>query len=135
MTSSLKYIVPVVLLIAAVFMAFTMNTQAEVYSNSCTVSTSTSRIVGNASSQTVLGTSTTRAWATIQVNTNETNIVFLSFAQGANAVVNTGFALGTSTEDENDIEFGRNTEFPYTGIVTGITNTSSTTVLVTECNY
>lgn len=133
-----KHYTAAIAIIAFVFTAFlvlTNNSQAEVFSNSCTVSTSTARSVGHQESSQILATSSNRAWAIIQVKTNETNIVSLSFGNGASAVVNQGMTLGTSTEDTNEITFGRNTELPYTGAVAGITNTSSTTVLVTECNY
>jgi hypothetical protein len=132
---SLRYIVPAAILALAAFVMLLMPVEAEVYSNSCTVSTATTTAIGHTGSSLILATSTSRAWAQIQVLTNETNVVSLSFAHGAAAVVNRGMTLGTSTEDMNEVKFGRNVELPYVGAVTGITNTSSTTVLITECNY
>jgi hypothetical protein len=136
MTTSLKYILGLVLLtLVFAFTSFVNPLKAEIDSASCTVSTSTSVTVGHQASSLVLATSSSRAWAQVQVRTNETNLVFLNFSQGAIASTTSGFAFGTSTEDENDIEFGRNTDFPYVGAVTGATNLSTTTILVTECNY
>lgn len=125
----------VLILAATAFSFFAQPSEAQIYASSCTISTSTARSVGHQASTEILATSSNRAWAIIQVRTNETNAVFLNFASGNTAVVNQGMSLGTSTEDMNEITFGRNTEFPYVGSVTGITNVSSTTVLVTECNY
>lgn len=135
MTTSIRYILPLILLAVAAFIAFTMPTEAEVYSDSCTVSTTSAKVVGNQTSQTILATSSARAWASIQRLPNETNSTFVRFDNGASATVNNGFLIGTTTNNTSIITFGRNTDFPYVGAVTGITSNSSTTVLVTECNY
>ncbi len=131
---SFNFLIPVAILLVAFFVVSTMQSQAEVYSNSCTVSTSTAVTIGPTSS-TLMATSSNRAWAIIQAKPAETSTLYLKFDEGESATVNNGFALGTTTEDMNKITFGRNTEFPYTGTVTGITNTATTTVLVTECVY
>lgn len=133
-----KYYPVIFLGLIAIVTAFSFIAQpseAQIYASSCTVSTSTARSVGHQASSLILATSSNRAWAMIQVKSTENNAVYLSFNSGASAVVDQGMALGTSTEDMNEIEFGRNTDLPYVGSVTGITNVSSTTVLVTECNY
>ena len=132
---SIRFVLPLALLVSAAFVALTLPTEAEVFSNSCTVSTTTAKSVGNQSSQTILATSTSRAWAIIQRLPNETNSTFVHFNNGANATVNNGMLVGTTTGSLSAITFGRNTDLPYVGAVTGITSNSSTTVLITECNY
>ena len=103
----------------------------------CSVNTVTAAPIGDDVSLTVLAANETRAWAEISLETLAadgvaTNTPRLSFDEGAAATLNDGRKLSTSTPT---IVFGRNTDFPYTGAVTGITNTGSTTVRVTECTY
>lgn len=102
----------------------------------CSVSTSTTVVV-NPQSTTILAEHSRRAWASIQQPRNATNTIALSFNEGASAVANGGFQLsiGTSSSPINEITFGLNTDFPYTGAVTGIASAGTTTVLVTECRY
>ena len=109
--------------------------------SSCTTSTVANATIGTTSS-TVLAAHSNRAWARItQVQTTggvATSTPFLSFNAGAVAVVNSGVTLGTTTPS---VDFGRNTDFPYTGVITGIVgnvggaSNASTTVQVTECRY
>lgn len=108
---------------------------------SCTISTVANAIIGTTSS-TVLAAHSGRAWARITQVQNTaaiaTSTPFLSFNAGASAVANSGVTLGTTTPS---IDFGRNTDFPYTGAVTAINAnilsivSGSTTVQVTECRY
>jgi len=102
----------------------------------CAVSDVTAKAIGASNSSTILSASQKRAWAKIQrVETDGgvgTSTPFLSFDEGAAATLNNGLPLATSSPY---IEFGRNEELPYVGAVTGITNTGSTTVYVTECLY
>lgn len=99
----------------------------------CTVSTVANSAVGNELTTTLLAAYSNRAWARIQVADGEVEPIFVSFDEGAAATVDNGLALtATST---TYIDFGLNTEFPYTGAVTGITGTASTTVLITECRF
>lgn len=104
---------------------------------SCTISTVTAVTVGNQVSSTLLAAHSNRAWARIQSPQSATNTVFMSFNAGAAATLNNGLTIGqlNATTTTNLIDFGKNTDFPYTGAVTGITNLGSTTVLVTECRY
>jgi len=110
---------------------------------SCAVSTVAQALVGTTSA-TILSANSGRAWAKIEQTLTTagvaTSSVFLSFDEGANAVANAGLTLATSTRTSP--EFGRNTNFPYTGAVTGIVGnaggsllTASTTVQVTQCLY
>lgn len=102
----------------------------------CSVTTSSRSIVGNQLSSTVLSAAGNRAWAIIEAPIQATSTIALSFDEGAAAVVGNGLALNSnSTTTKDHIVFGRATEFPYTGAVTGITNVGSTTVTVTECLY
>lgn len=84
----------------------------------CTVSTVANSNIGTTST-TVLAAHSNRAWARITQVQGTTGVAtstpFLSFNAGAAAVVNSGVTLGTTTPS---IDFGRNTDFPYTGIVT-----------------
>lgn len=104
----------------------------------CDVTTSSSVVVGDDVSATILSANSLRAWASIEQPINATSSVALSFNEGADAVLGQGFELthATTTSPVEKIVFGLNTDFPYTGAVTGITNgTASTTVVVTECEY
>jgi len=114
---------------------------------SCT-SSSTSKVIGPTNSV-ILENNPNRSWAKIQMPNSASTTVFLSFDEGTNAVVDSGIMLnggnliaggasGITTTTPNSIEFGRNTDFSYTGVVEGITNAplgASSTVLVTECSF
>lgn len=106
-------------------------------SQKCSVSSTLVASVGNQLSSTLLSANETRAWARIQQPLNASSSVSLSFDEGAAAVLNRGVVLSSAstTEQSTSVEFGRATHFPYTGAVTGISSTGSTTVLVTECSY
>lgn len=105
---------------------------------SCTTSTTRSVPVGNQNALTVLSASSTRAWASIQVPSSATNTVAIAF--GGTAAIDQGYQLvpirsTTSTTTVPSVQFGLNTDFPYTGAVTALTSTGSTTLLVTECSF
>lgn len=115
--------------------AQTDQTVAGIRDAGCTVSHSVAAI-GDDIASTILAANQKRAWATIQQPTNATNTPSLSF--GGTAVLAQDFILDdvpTTTAERASITFGRNTEFPFVGAVTGITNLGSTTVNVTECTY
>lgn len=86
-------------------------------------------------SQVVLATSSSRAWARIH-QVQATSTVYLNFNGGPAVVAasSTTIALN-ATSSAPFIEFGLNTEFPYTGAVTGVVDAGSTAVRVTECNW
>lgn len=102
----------------------------------CTTSTVAAAPVGHQVSSTVLAAHSNRAYARIErvVNTlgTATNTPSIAFNDGTAATLTSGLTLSTSTPY---IEFGLDTDFPYVGAVTGITETGSTTVRVTECRY
>jgi len=107
-------------------------------SQSCTGSTVTAVTVGHQLSSTLLAASGRRAWAIIQSPSNATNTVSVSL--GGTAVAGQGMAINATTTNSSfpvlqELVFGLNTDLPYAGAVTGITNYGSTTVLVTQCNY
>jgi len=115
-------------------------------SEACDVTTSSRVEVGPASSNgsaTVLAAHSLRAWARIQPTSTSTGVFYLSFDEGANAVAGSGIAIandnaaeGNSSSTPGYIDFGRNTDFPYTGAVTGLnTGSASTSLLITECRY
>ena len=106
----------------------------------CDVATSTVKEIGpiSAGTQTVLDAYSNRAWARISTQRNGTSTVFLSFDEGAAAVVNAGFGLnmaGTTSSTPQYVDFGLSTFFPYVGAVTAVMNNGSSTLLVTECRY
>lgn len=103
----------------------------------CLVSTSTASLITSSASRQLLGTSTIRAWARIQQPLNATNTVQLAFNQDVAASPTSGVSLpnATTSQYQTSIEFGLNTDFPYTGAVTGSTSVSGAIVQVIECNY
>ncbi len=130
-----KYIIIIALVLLGGWYLWSMNggTGTVISSRDCTTNTVASVAVGDDLTTTILSAYSNRAWARIQVADGEVEPVFLSFDEGAAATADNGLALtATST---TAIDFGLNTDFPYTGAVTGITGTASTTVLVTECRY
>lgn len=106
---------------------------------SCSVTSTIATVGKDILTGNILATSSRRAWARIQVPQNATNTIFLSFDEGAQAVLNQGMALNTANlsgaSSTPFIEFGLNTSFPYTGTVKGLSNNGSSTVLTTECVY
>lgn len=103
----------------------------------CDVTVVASSSVNANVSSTVLSANSRRAYARVEQLPNSVNKAFLSFDEGAAATVTSGLVLtvGTSSSPVPYIDFGLNTAFPYTGAVTGITDTSTTSLLVTECTY
>jgi hypothetical protein len=119
-----------------VFITRTPSAKAEIDSFKCTTSTVTAVSVGNQVSSRVIATSSSRAFLRIQQVRDAagvaTTTVALSLDEDAAATFNNGITLSTSTPY---IDLGTNTTLPYTGAVQAITNTSSTTLRVTECVY
>ena len=136
----LKAAVIAVLLAVAGFLGYeaTLGGGDGKVASDCTVSVSSVASVGPTTSNgsaIVLAAHSGRAWAKIQSNTTSTPVTYLSFDEGAAAVVGLGLRI-TNTSTPDGITFGRNTDFPYTGIVTAINeSTATTSVLVTECRY
>lgn len=115
---------------------------ADIDSPRCTTRLSGSATVGSQVSSVVAATTSLaqagadRAFLRIQqaltTGSFATSTVYLSLDEGAPAVVGQGMMLATTTPY---VDIGLNTNHPYTGTVTAITNSGSTTVLVEECVY
>ena len=105
----------------------------------CDVSAVSKIVVGPAGSEgeeILVAASSTRAWARLQLKPQATSTVFIAFAAGAAASPDRGIALQPATSSVSFVEWGRNTDFPYTGAVTGISNgAASTSLLFTSCRY
>jgi len=105
----------------------------------CTMNTTQTVTLGNQASTEVLAAYSNRAWARIQQLPNATNTVYLALDEGTAATAASGVHLlsadAVSTSTDQLIDFGRSTDLPYTGAVTALTDTASTTILVSECRY
>jgi hypothetical protein len=134
-----NYILGIAFMVGVLALVFHgMTVDGAIDSSKCEVESTQVVSVGDDISSTLLSAKGNRAWAVIQQPLNATNTVALSFNEGAAAVLGQGYQLfdfSTSTGEASKITFGRNTEFPYVGAVTGKTNYGSTTLLVTECLY
>lgn len=110
---------------------------SSVSSRECIVSSIAAVPIGHQLSTTVLSANSRRAWATIEQPLNATNTVAMAFATGTSATLTGGLQLSPATTSKATTKtiFGLNTDFPYTGAVTALTDTGSTTVRVTACNY
>lgn len=99
--------------------------------------TTTLAAIGDDLSTRLLATSSTRAWARISQPLNATNTVSIRFDQDKAATSLLGIPLqnASTTNGSFSIEFGLDTDLPYTGSVTGLTSTGSTTIHITQCNY
>lgn len=97
----------------------------------CTISTNSSTSVGDDIATTVLSAHSRRAWAKVQLLGTDSNTASISL--GGTAVAGTGLNIASSSPKE--VVFGLNTDLPFTGAVSVITDISTTTVKVTECRY
>lgn len=105
-----------------------------VNASDCEVSTSTVIAIGNQASTQLLAAHGRRAWAQFVLPVTSAGVATntVSLAMGATAVTTGGFTLSTSS---NAITMGLNTDLPYTGVVSAITNNGSTSIGVVECRY
>ena len=102
-------------------------------SRDCDIISTSVIAIGASNATTILLATSGRSYARIQQARDigggyATSTPDLSF--GGTAVSGSNFALSTTTPF---IELGMTTDFPYTGAVTAITNTGSTTISVIEC--
>lgn len=111
---------------------------------SCNVTTIVSTLVGPKTSKggtTILPAKSNRAWARVQPVTTSTAVFYLGFGSnailgGSLALVQIGSPATTGTTTASYLDFGRNTDFPYTGAVTAINDTTaSSSMMITECLY
>lgn len=106
-----------------------------VNTQSCTV-TETKVVVGHQLARTLLSANSRRAWAVIQQPIYATNTVQVDL--GGTAVFGAGsyqLTSATTTSPVPSLTLGLSTDLPFTGAVTGITQSASSTVNVTECVY
>lgn len=139
MNLELKHFVPALIVlgiaVAAVTLIAPTQTRGEIASAQCTAST-TLWAIGHQEAKTVLPARSNRAFGMIEQPINATNTVTVA-THGSAAVAGRGHQLtaATTTSPVTDIRFGRNADYAYTGLVSAITNTASTSVIVTECLY
>lgn len=123
------------LAIGVLFTGFTNRATAEIDSAGCTITSQTAVAIGNQISTEIVATTSNRAILQLQQVTTAggvaTSSVFLGL-NGVSATVGNGLKLASGTPE---LLFGRATDFPYTGRITAITDTASTTLLVTHCLY
>src|SRR3990167_9752894 len=95
----------------------------------CVASSSSMYVIKEASTQ-ILATSSSRAWARIQVGNNATNTISLML-NDVTAVNNQGILLNhTNTGGASStpfIDFGLNADMPFLGVVKAITNYGTST--------
>lgn len=105
---------------------------------SCTTSSVAAMTVGHQLS-TEIASSSRRAVTRISVPNNATNTAWISIDEGAAATINGGIPLNIANTNGASstpwVEIGLNTNIPYTGSITAITNFGSSTLLVSSCNY
>lgn len=104
-------------------------------SRKCTVNATSSVVVGDDGSKTILAANSNRAWAKVQNRLNATNTVSINF--DAPATTNSGLQLvgNNASATPAYLEFGLNADFPFTGAVTARTNAGSSTIRVVQCIY
>lgn len=101
----------------------------------CDLVATTTVVVGNQSSTQIVAAHSLNAYVRIEQPSTATNTVFLAYGATASAANATRLSTSTNTMIPDNIEMGLDTDFPYTGAVSAITNLGSTTVGVTVCRY
>ncbi len=107
-------------------------------SDACASTTNAVMAVGKDIPTTLLSTTSNRAVARIQQPKNATNTIAISDTIAAASFLTAGIQLSSTTAAINtlpSISLGLNTEIPYTGAISAIADTGSTTLLVSTCNY
>lgn len=133
----ISFIVAVVLTltVASHFLNKNFGSIGNVNTQSCSI-TETKAVVGHQLARTLLSANSRRAWAVIQQPVNASNTLQIDL--GGTAVFGSGayqLTSATSTNPVSLITLGLSTDLPFTGAVTGITQSASSTVNVTECVY
>ncbi len=111
--------------------------------DACASTTNAVMAVGKDIPSTLQGTTSNRAVLVIQQPRNATNTIAISTTIAAANFLTAGLQLGSTTVQANTaispiptiLMVGLNTEIPYTGAVSAISESGSTTVLVSTCNY
>ena len=106
----------------------------------CATASSTTFAVGKDLSSVIIGTTSARAFGKLMLFPNATNTVYVAF-DGKTATVANGFPIfttGSPTASSSEVaflEFGLDTDFPYTGAISVISNNGSTTLNAINCAY
>ena len=111
--------------------------QGESNSTACRVASTTRVTVGHQASTQIIDRKDNRAFTRISQPANATNTVSISLSDGTAATLLNGELLvkASTTPGFNSIEFGLNTDNPYVGAVTALSDTGSTSLIVTNCLY
>lgn len=123
-----------ILVIGAVFLTTggeEFSGQGGVTATACSISSQTRVSIGDDVSTQVVASDARNAYTLLQLALDESNAVYLGFGQ--DAVTTGGLILDASTD--RSLAVGLNSDFPFTGAINAITNTSSTTLYVTVCEY
>jgi hypothetical protein len=109
---------------------------AEINSSGCTASSSVITI-GHQASTMIAPPNSNRASLHVEQPDIATNTVYSRLSSSAATTANGTLILEkvSSTSTRSWYELGKNTSLPYTGAVTAITDTGSSSVRVTECIY
>lgn len=101
--------------------------------SACTAST-TRVAIGHQEAKEILPDYARRAWAHISIQDRLGNTATNTIAVGLGETpsLTRGYELSTTTTELN---FGLNTDLPFTGAVNVLTSTGSTTIDVVECRY
>lgn len=107
-----------------------------VFGSSCDTATAAKVDIGHQVATTIQATTSDRAFLSIEQPQNATNTVSVVL-NGAVATAGAGIPLAPASTSNirNSIEMGITTLFPYTGGVSVISSTGSTTVNVITCSY
>lgn len=117
--------------------AFGSGTNGGALADACTSVSSAKVAIGHQQSTNVVATTSNRAYVMIEQPTNATNTVSIVMNNGVAATTINGIQLtpATTSSPVSSITLGLNTDNPYTGTVTAITDVGSTTVNVYTCRY
>lgn len=101
----------------------------------CDLVATTSVAIGHQSSTQIVAANALNAYVRIEQPSTATNTVFIAYGATATTQNSTRLSSSTNSMIPDRIEMGLDTDFPYTGAVSAITNQGSTTVGVTVCRY
>lgn len=102
----------------------------------CEIVASTTVVVGHQKSIEIVASAANNAYVIISQPVNATNTLALALG-GTASITTSGYKLapGAASTSPDKIVLGLNSDLPYTGSVSAITNLGSTTVGVTVCRY
>lgn len=103
--------------------------------SACTIQTTASVSIGPDISTQITNTYSNNAYVIIQQPVFATSTVYLNFGDTASATSGFHLAPGLASTTPDSFEFGRNTNFPFTGYVEALSVNGSTTLNIIECRY